>query len=327
MQLNTIDRIREFFTPAGEPSRSTLSNRWAMVASVAVAFALWFTFSMREEYPVSVDVPLEIVGMPDDQALESSPPRSARVGFSGEGWQLLNLTRRPPTVHIRADEANVDIATAIRNAGLPPGVNVQSSFPRSFAIQLGERVRKKVPIELDWRVGTPRPYDLLSRPRISPDSVILSGARSRLERIDGWPTEPLHEEGVVQSFQKEVALSDTLSGLIRLSETHALADVRVGEFTQAERTLEVRVDSLPVSLEGIRLVPNVVQATFRVPTEGDTYGRTLESSEFFGVVRYDDIASDTTAGSVPVVARTPPDLDIRDIHLEPERVEYFLVRR
>lgn len=114
MQFNTIDRIRDFLTPAGEPSRSKISNRWAMVVSVAVAFALWFTFSMREEYPVSVDVPLEVVGVPDGQALEASLPHHARVGFSGEGWQLLNLTYRPPTVRIPADGGEVDIPTAIR---------------------------------------------------------------------------------------------------------------------------------------------------------------------------------------------------------------------
>lgn len=327
MQFNYIDRIRDFLTPADKPSGGKTPSRWAMVLSVVVAFALWFTFSMREEYTVPVEVPLEVVGIPDGQALEALPPSQARVAFKGEGWQLLNLTYRPPMVHLRAGAENVDILAAVGNAGLPVGVQAQSSSPRSVSVQLESRVSKSVPIELVWKVGTPRPYNLLGMPTISPDSVVLTGARSLIARISSWPTEPLHEEGVIRSFQKEVALRDSLSGLIERSEGSTLVRVRVAEFTQAERELEVRVDSIPVSLEEIRLVPEVVQATFLVPTEGDTYERALESNDFFGEIRYEHIAQDTTAGRVPVVVNMPSQLDIRDVRLEPSQVEYFLVRR
>ena len=76
----------------------------------------------------------------------------------------------------------------------------------------------------------------------------------------------------------------------------------------------------------MRFDPVRVQADYRVPVQGEMFSRAETSTGFRAVVDYFDIARDTTDGEVPVSARWPSDLDIRDVTLSPPRVEYFIQR-
>jgi hypothetical protein len=124
-----------------------------------------------------------------------------------------------------------------------------------------------------------------------------------------------------------VALRDTLDGLLTTSVASTTVVVPIGEFTEGERLLPVEVRNLPPGIAGVRFDPPSVRARYRVPLAGSVYERARASSAFVAVVDYGDIARDTTSGTVPVAARPPSGLDIRDIVLSPSRVEYFLLRR
>jgi hypothetical protein len=299
-----------------------------MLLSVAVAVGLWFTFSMRETYTVSVDVGLRVVGVPAGQALTASPPAVARATLRGEGWKLLVLTRSSPTVPLYADAPSVDLERAVAAAGLIPGVDVQSVQPREIRLVLGREVRRRLPIRLVSGIRPAPSFGLLRPPRLLPDSVTVTGAETLVAGLDAWPTVPFEAADVRASLTRTVALRDTLVGLLVPSVRTTTVQVPIAEFTEGVRSLPVRVVNVPAGIAGVRTEPSRVRATYRVPlTRDDLYEQARTTTGFVAVVDYRDIARDTTSGTVPVAARVPAGLDVRDVALSPPRVEYFIVRR
>ena len=325
------DRLRALL-PNAEPvddADEPPGRRWlAMLLSLVVAVVMWFSFSMRETYPLTMRMPVVIAQTPAGSSLRSRPPETATVTLRGEGWTLLSLARRTPTITVDAEGRVVSLAAALSELGLPDGVEVQAVTPQAFDLDLDTETNRRLPIRLRQRIVTEGGFDLLRPPRLSPDSVTVTGAQSLLGTLDAWPTELLVAEDVEDSFTRIVALADTFGGLLRPSVEATRVQVDVGEFTEAERDLMVEVENVPAGVRGVRFDPPRVTAVFRVPTEGDTYDRAQNSPRVRAVVDFFDIARDTTRtdGQVPVSPRWPDDLDIRTVTLQPARVGYFIQR-
>ena len=300
----------------------------AMLLSLIVALVMWFSFSMRETYPLTMRLPVVVAQTPPGSALRSRPPEAATVTLRGEGWTLLSLSRRTPVISVVAESETVSLQAALSEVGLPDGVEVQAVQPQVIELALDTETNRRLPIRLRQRIETEVGFDLLRPPRLFPDSVTVTGAQSLLGTLDAWPTEVLMADGVEDPFTRIVALADTFGGLLRPSVTATRVQVDVGEFTEGRRDLLIEVVNLPVDVLGVRFDPPRVQAVFRVPAEGDAYDRALASSRVRAVVDYFDIARDTTRtdGQVPVSVRWPDDLDIRDATLQPSRVGYFIQR-
>ncbi|MDT7856232.1 hypothetical protein RQM47_06240 [Rubrivirga sp. S365] len=328
-RLGVRGRLRALFPsrrpapPDDEAGRRSL----ALGLSLVVAAVLWFSFSMREAYSVAVEVPVQVASLPAGQALREPPPASATVTLQGEGWTLLTLTRRRPAIRIAATGPTVDLASSLRERGLPSGVSVQSVQPRVVDLALDARTTRRLPIRLRRRIETRPSYGLLRPPVLRPDSVTVSGAQSLLGRLADWPTETLVAQDVDEDFTRVVALSDTFGGLLTPSARSTMVSVEVGQFTGASRDVPVEVENLPPGVEAVQFDPATVRVAFDVPSQGEAYDRALEPGAFRAVVDYADIARDTTAGSVPVALRYPDGLGVRDPAATPARVDYFVLRR
>lgn len=310
-----------------EPARRGL----AMLLSLVVAIVMWFSFSMRETYPLTLRMPIVIAQTPPGSALRERPPASATVTLRGDGWTLLSLTRRTPTLSVDAEGRVVSLTAALSEVGLPDGVEVQAVQPQTIELALDTETNRRLPVRLRQRIEPAVGFDLLGPPRLSPDSVTVTGAQSLLGTLDDWPTDLLVAEDVEDPFTRTVALADTFGGLLRPSVSATRVDVAVGEFTEGRRTLPVEVVNVPEGVLGVRFDPPRVQAVFRVPAEGDTYDRALASPRIRAVADYFDIARDTRdttrqAGVVPVSVRWPDDIDIRNVQVQPARVGYFIQR-
>ena len=326
--LGVRSRFRSLL-PLRDPDAPDEAGRrgLAMGLSLVVASVLWFSFSMRETYTVAVQVPVQIVSLPAGEALRELPPATATVTLQGEGWTLLGLTRRRPTIQVAASGETVDLDVALREQGLPAGVSVQGVQPRVIDLALDARTTRRLPIRLRRNIGTRPSFGLLREPVLRPDSVTVSGAQSLLGRLTDWPTNLLVAEDVDADLTRTVALSDTFGGLLVPSVRTTTVDVTVGQFTSTSRELDVEVENLPAGVAGVRFDPARVQVTFDVPSQGEEFDEARGSDAFRAVVDYADIARDTTSGSVPVSLVYPDGLGVRDPTADPSRVEYFIVRR
>ena len=68
---------------------------------------LWFHLHMRRDAHEDHRTALEVVNIPENQALSQYPPETVRVQAVGEGWTLLRLGLRSPVVPISAAQSQV----------------------------------------------------------------------------------------------------------------------------------------------------------------------------------------------------------------------------
>ncbi len=321
---NIYERLRAFLkevTEERETSEREARRRWAAAGvSVAVAFVLWFTFSMRESYSLVIEVPIVVERLPEGRALGQAPPQQARVMVQGEGWELLKLRRRPPELPIRTTDERVDVYAAASEINrFPPGVSVQSVAPSSIVLDLEPRITRTIPVRVRTQLQTAELYDFLGPPTVEPDTVQVSGARSIVNTLQYWPTVLLEREGVSRTFTASVPLSDTLRGLVTTSVRSVRVTVPTELFTEATRELEVRTEGAPPGTDPIRLIPSRVTATYRIPV--DQFERAQETSAFYAFVPYEAALSDTM-GTVQPILHLPEDLFVRDARFEPRRLQY-----
>ena len=330
MKYDPLERFRELFPKtAREPSYSAHTRRrlYAVLFSVIVAFVLWFTVSMRDTYTVTVESPLNVATLPAGQALAAAPPTTVRVQLQGVGWDLLQLSRRPPGIDVFADGPKVDLqGAAVEAANLPAGVLVQSVLPQTVDLALDDQIQRRLRISLAGDIGVEPTFGMLGTAVLQPDSVVVTGARSLLEGLDSWPSMPLNMGGLRRSTTSIIALSDTLAGLVILSVDRTQVSINIAQMTEGSRSLLVRTENVPSSVLDVRLIPSSIRVTYHVPADGDDYDLAETADDFYAFVDYADIASDSTAGTVPVALHLPEGLMIQGVRLEQNRVEYYTVR-
>jgi len=292
----------------------------AILMSVAVAFVLWFTFSMRESYSVVIEMPLAIQNLPEGRALSQRPPPNARVTVQGDGWELLKLSRRTPALEVDADDESVDIYRAAAESNrLPPGVSVQSVVPTSITLAVEPRITRTLPVRLRADIEAASLYDILAQPTVEPDTVVVSGARSIVNALQYWPTERVELGNVNETVIARVPLSDTLAGLVASSVESVELTVPVALFTEATRELEVRTEGAPLGADPIRFIPSSITATYRIPV--DQYEVSTDTDAFYAFVPYSTAINDTT-GTVQPILHLPEELAVRDVRFEPRRLQY-----
>lgn len=318
-----LDRLRNWFSRSdhdegnlpGQPHRRGL----AITLCVLVSATLWFTLSLRQSYTDIIEMPTQVINLDDDLALSEAPPPSVQAQVRGEGIDLFRLRIDPPVV--RVDAAQSEVSLDDMAFDLPEGVVFESVSPRSFSLRKERRVSRKVPVALRVNFDMQETFDLLYPPALSPDSVVVSGAETIIERLEAWPTEQ-RTFTVRDSLVVRVPLADTLDGLgVNRSHLATTVTAIAAQFTEGERKLRVEVTGVPSNQRVVSLDPSMVTVRFRVPVS--QHDKALAARDFFAIVSYDDIRADTTGRVVPTVDY-PPDLLIRQVEiLPPSTLRYY----
>ncbi len=315
------DRIHSLFSRQSVQQRfeEEPRRRGAIVTSaIVVSSLLWFTFTMREMHTKIVQMPLEIVNLPETQALSQLPPENVRVQIVGDGWSLLRLRINPPVIPINAEQQEVNIREAMQD--LPKNVEIQSVSPSSLSLWKERRITRKVPVTLRAEIQTPVTHELLDPPTVMPDSVEISGAASVIGDIDSWPTVAETFENVRDTIQTRIALSDTLSGLVRKNVESVSLRTISKQFTEGEREIDVTVQGMPSSQLLVTLDPSSITVKYRVLFS--QYQDAAEAMDFFATVSYDEIRLDQT-GRIRPHLHLPDNLELRNVEMYPQTLGYY----
>jgi hypothetical protein len=295
------------------------AQRRGMVITICVAISsvLWLTFTLQEVKVVTLNFPTEVVDMPEGEALVTLPPESANVQVEGEGVQLLWMYYNTPSISIPASEQTVNLADALN---LPDNVRLQSIAPRQITIEKEPRVTRQIPVQSRAQVETPQAFELIEPPRLRPDSVAVSGARSVVEGLTAWPTEPVTIDEVRDSVTTRIPLADTLNQLVTRTPDRVTLIAWSGKFAEATREIAVEVTGVPSGQNVVALEPSTIRVKYRVLF--DQLFASERAPDFFATVSYDQIREDTT-GYVEPSLHLPSDLIIRDPEKIPSRLQYY----
>ncbi len=300
----------------------------AMVVCVLISCLLWFTLTMRETYVRVVEMPTEVINLPADQALVDLPPRHVRVEVQGPGWQLFGLfgmfsiASESWTIPIDASQSQANLEATLQGQTLQKNVLIRNVTPARIDLEREQRIMRRVPVRLIAEINTPPTHDLAGPPVVDPDTVAVAGARSVVSGIRFWPTERYEKNDLRDSIAVELALADTLGGLVTHSPQKVLLRAQALVFTESTREIDVTVRGIPSGREVVRLEPSSVRVRYRVPLS--QYDQVQRAMDFYAEVSYEDILTDTT-GRIRPELHLPPDLEIRDVEMFPPTLRAYQV--
>lgn len=176
-------------------------------AALFFASVLWLVARTQEYSEDVVAVQLDPV-TDTARALTGAPP-PVRAVVAGRARDLLKLFNAPPTIRrtIPPDAPEtVRIELRPSDVAVPAGVEVRDVQPRGLTLTFDVRQARRVPVQS--RVALTVDSALAAAggaPRWEPDSVLVIGRRSVVERIEHVPT-----------IAADVALHDTTPVIVAL---------------------------------------------------------------------------------------------------------------
>lgn len=323
------DRFRGFFSSvpkskADDPDMYA-ENREKIVAfgiALFISLCLWFIVNLSRDFNVTIQVPIQIANVPNDEIVSSDVPETATVNLSGEGWNIISVYNNPPRVLLTVQDGTVNLADQMRSQiSAFSDLNIMQVQPTQLTVETERKATKVVPVANNVRLNMQERFGLMNQPEITPDSVSISGAESKLQNITQWKTAEIVIDNVNSNIQRTVELQSPEAGL-SLSPDVVNFEARVTEFTEAEVRVPIRTRNLPAGM-AVTYNPSSVMVRFDVPLE--QYSEIQGARPFRAYVDYQVIEQDSTGRVAPEIEVVETDYFIRLRSFQPPRVSYFRI--
>ncbi|MFA6468247.1 MAG: CdaR family protein [Bacteroidota bacterium] len=292
--------------------------------SLIFAFIVWVSVNLGNQFKISIDVPVKVENLRQNQAIAIPLPTTVQISVQGTGWQLLN-TLLTPNLYYTIDFKSLSRKSLLltsrdlnERVNLSSDIRVMDSSPETLIVQLDEKVSKKVPVvpivKAEFRDG----FGIVGKVKSSPDSIVVTGARSLLENIHRWQTETIHLFDINSPVDVDIPLTDSLQFEIArpISNVHVFFDVQ----PIAEKTINdisVEILQAPESRKVV-LIPPKVSIIVR---SGVNNVANLSAKDFYAFIDYKSILLDTS-GLMQANIVGPDNVQI--VQIDPEKIQYVV---
>lgn len=325
-----VTQIKDLFKfgtrPGSDEEEVTFLRREKVIVFIGayiMAVALWFIVNLSGSYSIDVNLPVEPGNVPEDMALTEELPKFVEAGVSGDGWQLLSLYNDPPTVVINIENEEVNLFDQVRQRlSYLQDVDISKVQPLMIRLDMEAKVSKKIPVVLNTDIEFQNRFGMIGEPVISPDSITITGASSRISDINEWVVEDtLRLRDVRNDISTTIPLREG-TGVISLSESEISFEADISEFTEGETTVYIRTRGLPRG-QNVTFNPASLTITYDVPIE--QYADVEKVQPYEAYVPYSEIVEDSTGYVTPDVELVEKSYELRLRNFKPKAVAYFTV--
>jgi hypothetical protein len=236
-----LDKIKEFF-----------AKHSLKLLALLCGCIVWFAVVSEEEARTEIELPVRIMNLQNNMALAYPIPPALPVQLEGKAMDLINL-KFNGSARLELDLKNMPLGplrlASDRIHFVSPKIQgikmLHLAQPGLLNIELDAKIEQKVPILSRIQVQAAPGFTLLGEPRIIPDSIYISGARSAIAKIKYIPTEETSITNLKWSNSLPIKLD-----LSSFNSTIEIADTSM--FVQAQiEPLDHKIFSgIPVRLIG-----------------------------------------------------------------------------
>jgi len=237
-------------------------NYKAKIAVLIIAVLLWVFITTSAEYEATFDIPLVVVGKKSNKVLVDPIPTTVKVLCRDTGKRLLMFQFFSDAV-LRLDLSTIsyfyDYPLSVDQIRLPGGFHphqLRIESPDTVEIRLDDLEKATVPIRLRANLIPKAGYVLAGAPRLSQDSVTISGARRYVRSLREVPTDSVVFSDVTGHFHESLHLRVDQPGL-----EYSVDKVEVA--AEVDRIGQIVFSKVPVIFEAI---PQGRQVTAEPPT-------------------------------------------------------------
>jgi len=202
---------------------------WALT----IAIALWLQVHGQGEGSVSMDVPLQVHGLPADMVIVNDFPDHVRVTINGLQTRLKDLRQLNFSVPIDASDLTtpgvVERAPQLSSVSLPVGLHIEKVQPDRLELQVDRLVSRSIPIRASFEL--PEGWQVTDI-KIEPRQVKLTGPEVWLEALREVGTTPIRLSLKAGVFKTLTGIESPSGKAIRLAENTAEISIEGRLFQQ-----------------------------------------------------------------------------------------------
>ena len=275
-----------------------------IVLSIVFSIFIWgyVTLSVSEQFFSSTELDVKVINQPTGYACGSINPATVSVKLKAKGWQLLLLalgSKKDFSVSANNDSGiiKVDPYNEIsENSWFSYGMNLVDINPRVISFLVEKIKFKKLKVESDAHITFNEGYGLASPIKIFPDSVLVAGPASILDKKTSIKSQPIN---ISSADSKLRFFSDleTIPGFQSLDKKVELTfDVqRIVE--KSFKGIKVVINDIPDD-RNIVLIPNIIDCSLR---GGINILGKITPDQIFASIDYSEIVYDTLGSLQPKV--------------------------
>jgi len=296
---------------------------------VTISTIIWFLNNLNETHSTTINIPVKIVNVPVNTKINQQIVENLDITVSGKGFHLagMHLNKNRDSLIIDVGEMTAGSNNSGRYAY--PTLNLISKSwkktrkvlpvtvdPDSLVIDLSPRSSLMIPIHSNIHISTDKPFGITGGVVLEPDSVLVIGPASELEKIKAIETEEINHDQLQEEVFDAVHLKNPSPSQLTLSLPYTYYYANIVEYTEQSFNMPVII---PMSQSPfITLLPSEVTITFSVPIE---HYSNITSKDFKLTTSL--LAADTLPTHLEVKLIKAP-LHIRNLRIEPQLLDYLI---
>ncbi|MEW5798499.1 MAG: CdaR family protein [Bacteroidota bacterium] len=292
--------------------------------SLLFAAIVWLSVDMGNTFQTSIELPIRVEHLQQNKAIASPLPTTIRLKIQGNGWQLLNIVLSP-NLRYTIDFSTLSKRDTVftyndltEHINLPKEIHIFETTPETVFVQIDDKITKKVPVEPVVSTLYRDGFGIVGTMKPEPDSIVLTGARSLLNRITTWKTDAVLLKDINAPVAAIIPLQDSLR--LEVERSHSTVRLTFDVQPVAEKTIEnipIEVNQLPEN-RSVVLIPPTLSVIIR---SGVNAVAPLNEKDFNAFVDYKSILLDTSGYVHPIILGPE---NIKIVQQNPEKIQYVV---
>ena len=186
----------------------------SFIGFLIVSILIWLLITLSKEYKALLTLSVSYTNIPTNKLFKKEPIKELDVFVKSTGFKILSARLSDKNIAIDANDLRKKTDTTFYlltekiknkiNKQLPSGVVLHEILKDTILLDIGTLTSKKVPVKPNLKINYRIGYDSSSELQIIPDSIIISGAESKINKVKVLFLEPLVLQNVMSNFSKSV---------------------------------------------------------------------------------------------------------------------------
>lgn len=290
-----------------------------------ISTSFWFVHALDRPRETKLNIPFVVEGIPADVQLLNKLPETLEVKVRDKGKNLFHYGKNKITPirvsldgYFKEDEGVIRLSKQMLQHRVLSALNATSELlrfaPDTLLVLYTHQHQKEVPVSMKTMLQPTRQYQL-RKAELSPKTIMVYGAKARLQQLDSVYT----EETIITNIKDSMNLRLPLVQIedVVMSNKDVQVQVVAERFTEKKMLFPVEPVHFPGNYS-VKVFPAEVEVSFNVPLSEFAF---VSEEDVRVLLDYHDVQSDVAHQAVKLEYT----LDyLRNIKVKPMEVEFLL---
>lgn len=222
------------------------SKDWLIKAlSLLFAVFLWYFVVGEDKVDTSVNIPVEIINLPQDLIISNQFKKELEVTVSGSRGLIRSIERQNISRSVDLSDAKpgtMVVQNKAESISLPRGIRILRIQPTHIMLLLDRLIHKDLTIKPVLNGKPPEGYEIVSI-HLDPTSLSLTGPQAVLSNETHLLTDPIKVETLKASTLEQIKLDLKPEIADLIGETGVTAQINI-----KEKMVRKTISAIPVEL-------------------------------------------------------------------------------